>query len=168
MPVPKLALAALGLGAVAFVATRKPKKTTRRPAGTFGGGLSLDTSQPGAGDHPMCKKYPGGSWAPGHSGLTGYPKGKPGWNEGDLQIVQNLVATAVAGARPWSTMEDARKVTFELTRAVVSSLCPSARLPRARAGVPAYVKKTLAGRWMWQSVDAMVWQSLVGDVGGGN
>ena len=164
MAVPKLTLAILGLGGVAFLATRKKKKaspttTTRRTVVLTGVPpvSEVDLSQI---DHPICKKYPGGQWHPESGYVDGYPKDSPGWNDADVKMVQDAVSAAVATAPQWESVDEARQITFDLTRSIIHRWCPSMALPTSRITLENHLKKSLGLRWMWDRLDNMLWNKL--------
>lgn len=159
MAIPKLALAAAALGGVAFVATRKPKKKkTKTP---YGGDIDKITMQPVKGqNHPICQKYPAGNWLEGVPFLKGYPRDRPGWSDDDLAMARADVAKAVASAPEWTTISDARALTFDIIRSIIAGWCPAMKLPTKRINLENYLKKSVALRWMWQTLDTLVWNSL--------
>lgn len=167
MPLPKAAIAvaaiaAAGLGAVAFGGSKKRRVSSRLIA-------KVPPKIPTT-DHPICKKYPGGTWAPGHGDLEGFPSDKPGWSAADLAMATEAVEREVAAAPGWGSVSDARELAFSMTRRLIVKWCPSLapKLPAYREHVDEYISKSLALRWLWQSVHQMIWQRMVGDAGGGN
>ena len=117
MPVSKLLLAALGLGTVAVIATRK-KPATRKKA------LRVPVARrtpSGKADHPICEKYPGGYWHP----TAGYLGGTGGWSDEDLTMALAAVKEEMAESPPWEDISDARKLSFDIVHKIVRLWCPS-------------------------------------------
>ena len=178
MPVPKLALVVLGLGAVAYVATRKkaaPTPTTPWPPkpGVSGGlkGIPGGTT-PDEADLPMCSKYPAGGWLPGYD-LKGSPKGNiKGWNEEENARAWAIAKQYAKNAPPYKSITDARTIAFNIVHAIVKTWCPvldrNDALPSKIYNKQKYLDRSVALQYMWGRLDTMVWNLLVGDPGGGN
>lgn len=161
-----IALGLVAAAAAAFLLTRKrraapPTILTYLPPIDGADGGDGDGSGDELDDHPICKKYASGNWMDNGRILHG-----TGWSLDDVGMVESMVASEVGKLGPFNSLSHARELSFTATRAVVAKLCKSMKLPKSRATVENYLKTSVALRYLWQSVDTMVWNDLVGDPGG--
>lgn len=165
MPLSNLALLGLGVAttAVVVVVTKKKPTARKKKAGSRPGGFKPPEqgSDTAVGQHPICRKYPGGFWHPEGGYLKGFPTDGTGWSAADLQMAKDAVAAATTSIPPWTSMGQARQMSFDIVRSIIAAWCPEMQLPSSRVALEAYLKKKISLTWMWMTLDPMVWARVI-------